>query len=201
MTLHLFLTDFIQCRLGIKWAWSKLGECRLKWVLSSNCVRNSTLFTHKSFYCTQVLFPLTQSAENLTLGAFTQRLPRSFFKRPLFSILYVWIYLCSSSLPGRWLTWMDLWKLLALQLYCIIKHIAVCAYFFPPQTESLSVSQSSENDTPDIQVMYTFLSVMTKWLFSDRGDLLHLFWSLIFTSMCVFYSLGCRALKTQPPVK
>ena len=40
-------------------------------------------------------------------------------------------------------------------------------FFFISQTESMSVSQSSENDTSEIKVIYTCLQVMRKWLFYD----------------------------------
>lgn len=56
----------------------------------------------------------------------------------------------------------------------------VCAYFvFLFQTESLSVSQSSENDTSEIQVMHTFLHIIRKLLFSVADDFLNLFWLLV----------------------
>lgn len=66
----------------------------------------------------------------------------------------------------------SMWWLLVLQSYGAIKYPVVCLltwsfFFFISQTESMSVSQSSENDTSEIKVICTCLQVMRKWLFYD----------------------------------
>lgn len=122
---------------------------------------NSTLFTHKSFDCRQILL-LTKAAENLTISVDTGRFSR--LKTIPISDTNIYYTVCLHPYVAK--AW--LWWLLVLQLYGIIKYIVVSAEcVFLSQTESFSVSQSSGNGTSALQVMHRCITVKGKVLFLD----------------------------------